>query len=143
MTIVFVCSGNINRSPYAEVVLRKMAEDAAKQFAHAITLKYMPPVRVTETRGNGAAARIFMGKNYGLEQGNMVCFYEIVDNSALGGKKRDFCDLARGTVEIVEADSAWIKVNDPDKTNVRKGVYVRVLEGQDKDVFNHMWSTIH
>lgn len=30
MTIVFVCSGNINRSPYAEVVLRKMAEDAGR-----------------------------------------------------------------------------------------------------------------
>lgn len=30
MTILFVCSGNINRSPYAEVVLRKMAEDAGR-----------------------------------------------------------------------------------------------------------------
>lgn len=134
---------NDDSNPAVVAALSKMAEDAAKQFAHAITLKYMPPVRVTETRGNGAAARISIGKNYGLEQGNMVCFYEIVDNSALGGKKRDFCDLARGTVEIVEADSAWIKVNDPDKTNVRKGVYVRVLEGQDKDVFDHVWSTIH
>ena len=134
---------NDDSNPAVVAALSKMAEDAAKQFAHAITLKYMPPVRVTETRGNGAAARISIGKNYGLEQRNTVCFYEIVDNSALGGKKRDFCDLARGTVEIVEADSAWVKVNDPDKTNVRKGVYVRVLEGQDKDVLNHMLSTIH
>ena len=134
---------NDDSNPAVVAALSKMAEDAAKQFAHAITLKYMPPVRVTETRGNGAAARISIGKNYGLKQRNTVCFYEIVDNSALGGKKRDFCDLASGTVEIVEADSAWIKVNDPDKTNVRKGVYVRVLEGQDKDVLNHMWSTIH
>ena len=30
MTVLFVCSGNINRSPYAEVVLRKMAEDAGR-----------------------------------------------------------------------------------------------------------------
>lgn len=30
MTILFVCSGNINRSPYAEVVLRQMAEDAGR-----------------------------------------------------------------------------------------------------------------
>ena len=134
---------NDDSNPAIVAALSEMAEDAAKQFAHAITLKYMPPVRVTETRGNGAAARISIGKNYGLKQRNTVCFYEIVDNSALGGKKRDFCDLASGTVEIVEADSAWIKVNDPDKTNVRKGVYVRVLEGQDKDVLNHMWSTIH
>ena len=133
---------NDDANPAIVAALSKMAEDAAKQFAHAITLKYMPPARVMETRGNGAAARISIGKNYGLEQRNTVCFYEIVDNSALGGKKRDFCDLARGTVEIVEADSAWVEVNDPDKTNVRKGVYVRVLEGQDKDVFDHVWSPI-
>lgn len=140
----FVSSYNVDSAdPALVAALRNMAEDAAKQFAHAITLKYMPPVRVMETRGNGAAARISIGKNYGLAQGNMVCFYEIVDNSALGGKKRDFCDLASGTVEIVEADSAWVKVNDSDKTNVRKGVYVRVLEGQDKDVFNKVRRTLH
>lgn len=31
MTVLFVCGGNINRSPYAEVVLRKMAADARRQ----------------------------------------------------------------------------------------------------------------
>ena len=129
--------------PPVVAALSNMAADAAKQFAHAITLKYMPPVRVVETRGNGAAARISIGKNYGLAPRNRVCFYEIVDNSALGGKKRDFCDLASGTVEIVEADSAWVKVNDPDKTNVRKGVYVRVLEGQDKGVLNNVMGTLN
>lgn len=30
MVVLFVCSGNINRSPYAEVVLRKMAEEAGR-----------------------------------------------------------------------------------------------------------------
>ena len=30
MTILFVCGGNINRSPYAEVVLRKMASEAGR-----------------------------------------------------------------------------------------------------------------
>ena len=30
MTVLFVCSGNINRSPYAEVVLRTMAADAGR-----------------------------------------------------------------------------------------------------------------
>lgn len=30
MTVLFVCSGNINRSPFAEVVLRKMVAEAGR-----------------------------------------------------------------------------------------------------------------
>ena len=113
------------------------AEEAVKGFCAKIAAKYAPPARVLETRGDGAAARISIGTNYGVGENTDVCFYEIVDNSDVGGEKRDMRDIATGKVKLVEAKSAWVKVNDSDKTNVRKGVYVRVL-GLHKDTLLDM-----
>lgn len=107
------------------------AESAVKEFCAKIAVKYAPPARVLETRGNGAAARISIGSNYGVTDQTSVCFYEIVDNSDVGGEKRDMKDIASGTVKRVEEKTAWVEVKNPETTNVRKGVYVRVL-GEDK-----------
>ena len=113
----------------AELVsaLGREAEKAVKEFCAKIAVKYAPPARVLETRGDGAAARISLGQNYGLADGTKVCFYEIVDNSDVGGEKRDMKDIAIGKVKRVEAKTAWVAVENAEKTNVRKGVYVRVL----------------
>ena len=120
------------RSASSEVdliaALNRAAEIAARDFCAKIATKYAPPARVLQTKGNGAAARISIGKNYGIGEGTKVCFYEIVDNSDVGGDKRDMNDIATGEVKRVEEKSAWVAVDDPDNTNVRKGVYVRVLE---------------
>jgi len=113
------------------VSMNRAAEAAADEFCTKIAVKYAPKARVLQTRGNGAAARISIGKNYGLSEGTKVCFYEIIDNSDVGGKKRDMSDIATGNVKRVEADSAWVKVDNPEQTNVRKGVYVRVLGKAD------------
>ena len=120
-------------SSKAEIVtaLSRAAEDAVKEFCTKIAVKYAPPARVLQTRGNGEAARISIGTNYGVAEGTKVCFYEIVDNSDVGGKKRDMNDIATGVVKRVEEKSAWVKVDNAEKVNVRKGVYVRVL-GQAK-----------
>ena len=107
--------------------LSAAAESAVNDFCSKIAVKYAPPARVLQTRGNGAAARISIGKNYGLAEGTEVCFYEIIDNSDVGGAKRDMNDIAKGTVKRVEEKTAWVEVIDAEKTNVRKGVYVRVL----------------
>lgn len=107
--------------------LGRSAEDAVKEFCAKIAVKYAPPARVLETRGDGAAARISIGQNYGVSENTEVCFYEIVDNSDVGGEKRDMKDIATGNVKRVEEKSAWVKVKNPETTNVRKGVYVRVL----------------
>lgn len=117
-------------SSQAEVVsvLGRAAEVAARTFCAKIATKYAPPARVLQTRGNGAAARISIGKNYGVCEGTRVCFFEIVDNSDVGGEKRDMNDIAVGEVKSVENKTAWVKVEDAEKVNVRKGVYVRVLE---------------
>ena len=109
------------------VSLNRAAEAAADEFCTKIAVKYAPKARVLQTRGNGAAARISIGKNYGLSEDAKVCFYEIIDNSDVGGKKRDVNDIATGNVKRVEADSAWVKVDNAEQANVRKGVYVRVL----------------
>ena len=107
--------------------LSNAAENAVKEFCAKIAVKYAPPARVLETRGNGAAARISLGRNYGVAEGTQVCFYEIVDNSDVGGAKRDMKDIATGKVKRVEEKTAWVAVDNSEATNVRKGVYVRVL----------------
>ncbi len=110
------------------------ARSAVQKFCAKIAVKYAPPARVLETRGNGAAARVSLGGNYGLTEDTEVCFYEIVDNSDVGGEKRDMKDIATGTVKRVEEKTSWVKVNNAEETNVRKGVYVRVL-GEAKSFF--------
>ena len=121
--------------------LSRSAELAARDFCAKISAKYAPPARVLQTRGNGAAARISIGRNYGVGEGARVCFYEIVDNSDVGGEKRDMNDIATGKVRRVEEKTAWVKVDDPEKTNVRKGVYVRVIEESRSAVDNLMESS--
>lgn len=108
--------------------LNRAAEIAARDFCAKIGVKYAPPARVLQTRGNGAAARISIGKNYGIGEGTPVCFYEIIDNSDVGGEKRDMNDIAIGEVKRVEEKTAWVAVDNAEEVNVRKGVYVRVLE---------------
>lgn len=108
--------------------LSRAAEIAARDFCAKIAAKYAPPARVLQTRGNGAAARISIGKNYGVGEGTKVCFYEIIDNSDVGGEKRDKNDIATGEVKRVEDKTSWVAVDNADNVNVRKGVYVRVLE---------------
>lgn len=108
--------------------LSRAAEVAARDFCAKIAAKYAPPARVLQTRGDGAAARISIGKNYGVSEGTRVCFYEIVDNSNVGGEKRDMNDIAAGEVKRVEEKTAWVAVENAETANVRKGVYVRVLE---------------
>lgn len=108
--------------------LNRAAEIAARDFCAKIGVKYAPPARVLQTRGNGAAARISIGKNYGVGEGTPVCFYEIIDNSDVGGEKRDMNDIATGEVKRVEEKTAWVSVDNAEEVNVRKGVYVRVLE---------------
>lgn len=120
------------RSATSEVdlvnALNRAAGLAAADFCAKIAVKYAPPARVLQTRGNGAAARISIGKNYGVGEGTKVCFYEIIDNSDVGGAKRDMNDIATGEVKRVEEKTAWVAVDNAEQSNVRKGVYVRVLE---------------
>ena len=121
-------SGGYASSPDGLVAgLGNVAEEAVKEFCAKIAVKYAPPARVLETRGNGMAARISIGSNYGVAEHTDVCFYEIVDNSDVGGAKRDMKDIATGKVKRVEEKSAWVEVKNAEETNVRKGVYVRVL----------------
>lgn len=133
--------GTANSQAGAVAAISSAAEVAVREFCAKIAIKYAPPARVLETRGDGAAARISIGTNYGVAEYTEVCFYEIVDNSDVGGKKRDMKDIATGQVKRVEASSAWVKVNEADKTNVRKGVYVRVLGLGKKSLVDSLQNT--
>ena len=142
MTESFKPSARTANSPADVMVsLNDAAESAVKDFCAKIAAKYAPPARVLETRGNGAAARISLGRNYGVSEHTTVCFYEIVDNSDVGGAKRDMRDIATGKVKRVEEKTAWVQVKNPNVTNVRKGVYVRVL-GMSKGSFKDSLSDL-
>ena len=112
-------------------ILRRAAEKASQEFSEAISSKYAPPGRVLQTRGGGEAARINLGQDYGLREGMEVEFFEIADNSALGGDARDRSVVAKGEVKSVEANAAWVQVVDFEKVHVRKGIYVRILEQKE------------
>lgn len=114
-----------------EGLLVRAAEKAASEFSQAISSKYAPPARVMETRGGGEAARINLGQDYGLAEGMEVEFFEIVDNSAVGGEARDMSVIGRGIVKRIEAKAAWVQVSDFERVNVRRGCYVRVLERKE------------
>ena len=120
-----------NNTNEIEGLLVRAAERAATEFSQTISSKYAPPARVMETRGGGEAARINLGQDYGLEEGMEVEFFEIVDNSSVGGEVRDMSVVGRGVVKRIEARAAWVQVSDFEKVRVRRGCYVRVLERRE------------
>lgn len=115
--------------------LNRAAEVAARDFCNKIAVKYAPPARVLQTRGDGAAARISIGKNYGVSEGTKVCFYEIVDNSAVGGEKRDAidetCHMAADALRDVAYPAKVIKVGRKDIT-----INMTDEEVKEEDVFD-------
>ena len=72
------------------VALNRAAEVAAREFCAKIAVKYAPPARVLQTRGNGAVARISIGKNYGVGEGTKVWHFSHIMSGAKIGKNCSF-----------------------------------------------------
>ncbi len=113
-----------------------------RKFARLVSARYLPPGRVTETRGSGRCARLSIGKNYLLspktsrQAATRVDFfvYDQGKNSPSG--RREKVVIAHGTVIAADKNEAWVEVDADwiDKTarlasyNVKRGHYVKISE---------------
>jgi len=99
-----------------------MAADInAKRFAKAVSARLLPPVVVRQTRGDGWAAEVMMGKNYMAEPGETVEFLMNQDGTPI--------PFARGTVYSAGDKSAWVEVkeNKSGKRYVRQGHFAKIV----------------
>ncbi len=110
-----------------------VVKECAKAFGLELGMKYAPPARVLEVRGNGQVARISMGTNYGVVKGGKIDFFEYSDASdVIAGASREPSVVARGTVLESDDKSAWVEVGDFEKVQVKRGHYVRIRSDQSK-----------
>jgi len=95
----------------------------AKLFAKLVSARMLPPAKVRQTRGDGWAAQISMGKNYMAEPGETVEFLSVEEDGPV--------PFARGTVFSADDKSSWIEVTNYKKAGVRKGHFVKLV-AEDK-----------
>lgn len=113
----------------------------ARKFARIVSARYLPPGRVTETRGSGRCARVTIGKNYmlnakGTQPATRVDFYEYERDRNSADSRLEKVVIAHGTVIVADKNEAWIEVDADwiDKAtglatyNVKKGHYVKISE---------------
>ncbi len=113
-----------------------------RKFARVVSARYLPPGRVTETRGSGRCARLTIGKNYMLnaktdkQPATRVDFFVYDrDKNVVNGRPEKVV-IAHGTVITADKNEAWVEVDADwiDKTThlatykVKKGHYVKISE---------------
>ena len=118
------------------------AEMNVRKFARLVSARYLPPGRVTETRGSGRCARLSIGKNYLLNAktdklpATRVDFFIYDSDKNSVGSGMEKVVIAHGRVISADKSGAWVEVDADwiDKTthlatyNVKKGHYVKISE---------------
>lgn len=113
-----------------------------RKFARMVSARYLPPGRVTETRGSGRCARLTIGKNYMLNAktdnrpATRVDFFVYDRDKNATDERLEKIVIAHGTVISAGKNEAWVEVDADwiDKTthlatyNVKKGHYVKISE---------------
>lgn len=102
----------------------------ARQYAKIVAARFLPGVRVIQTRGNGRFAQIGLGKNYLAADGSKIEFF--VDEKQKNGKF-DENVFAQGVVlgqpgQHLENSKAWVEVQDYESAGVHQGNKARVTE---------------
>ncbi len=122
--------------------LSEAADMNVRKFARVVSARYLPPGRVTETRGSGRCARLSIGKNYLLtaktdaQDATRVDFFVYERDSKVSDARSKKVVIAHGTVISADKNEAWVEVDADwiDKTthlatyNVKKGHYVKISE---------------
>ena len=126
--------------------IRTAISDAAdmnvRKFARVVSARYLPPGRVTETRGSGRCARLSIGRNHMLNAktdrhpATRVDFFEYVRDPNTSDGRPEKVVIAHGTVISADKHDAWVEVDADwiDKTthlatyNVKKGHFVKISE---------------
>ena len=125
----------------------------AKKFSRIVASRFLPPVKVIQTRGDGRYAQIAMGKNYQATPcikswkwwpykylplcyvktedvpATSIEFFTIEKDEVAGGKpKFEQSVFARGSVIQAENKKAWVEVENYENANVFKGHNAKVSE---------------
>jgi len=122
--------------------LSEAADMNVRKFARVVSARYLPPGRVTETRGSGRCARLSIGKNYLLSAGvdgtsaTRVDFFEYDPQRKAADGRSEKVVVAHGTVISADKNEAWVEVDADwiNKTthlatyNVKKGHFVKISE---------------
>ena len=112
-----------------------------KKFARVIAARFLPEVKVLQTRGDGKYAQVAMGKNYqatpelrngvGLPAAR-VEFLTLEKGEGEGKYNQNI--FARGTVIRSEGDKkSWVEIDNYKNAGVHKGHLVKIAEDMDDD----------
>lgn len=109
-------------------------DENVRKFAKIVSSRFLPPVKVLETRGNGRCALVALGKNYmadvekdGQSATRVDFFYRVKDDAA-GGSAYSNRTFARGTVISSDKRQAWVEVDNYKEAGVKKGHMARISE---------------
>lgn len=131
---------------------REAIEEAARlnaiKFARLVSARFLPDVKVIQTRGDGKYAQVGFGKNYQAipEKASWKFFLFIpywysvdlpgtsVDfcyNEKTGANKVEPVVFAHGRVIRADRSKAWVEIDNADKVTVLKGHNAKVSEEDD------------
>lgn len=109
-------------------------DENARGFAKVVSARFLPPVRVLETRGNGRCALIALGHNYMAQPARddqpatRIDFFYRVKAEDVGGAAYDNRTFARGTVISADKRQAWVEVDNYEDAGVKKGHLARISD---------------
>ena len=145
--VVDVEKGNV------KIAITRAANQNAKKMARVVAARFLPEVKVLQTRGNGQYAQVAMGKNYQATPAVKawgwwpykylpLCY---VKQTVTPAAKVDFFTLekdgekfeqnvfAHGSVILADGKKAWVEVENPEKAGVYKGHNAKVSEEAEED----------
>lgn len=135
-----------------KVAIVRAANRNAKKLARIVAARFLPEVKVIQTRGDGRYAQVAMGKNYQatpevkawgwwpykyfplcyvkqtVAPAATVDFFTLEKN----GEKFDQSVFAHGSVILADGKKAWVEVENYDKAGVYKGHNAKVSEETDE-----------
>ena len=109
-------------------------DENVRKFAKIVSVRFLPPVKVLETRGGGRCALVALGKNYMADAekddqpATRIDFFYCVKGSAGGGAAYDNRTFAHGTVISADKRQAWVEVDNYEDAGVKKGHLARISD---------------
>ena len=117
-----------------KTAITKAANQNAQKFARVVAARFLPEVRVLQTRGSGQYALVAMGQNYQATPDTKIDFFTIEKEEQPGGEVRyDDNVFAHGTVLSSDSKKAWVEVDNYKKAGVMKGHSAKVSELSDEN----------
>lgn len=102
--------------------LNQAIENAVVDFKYKLANKFSPPAIVLQTKGAGQVALISLGSNSGVRIDDEIEFYFIKEKR---GKELKL-PFANGQVIEVQADDAWVEIENFEQVGVKENHFARL-----------------